>query len=219
MPYVQQWNLGFGFQLGNNYGLEVNYVGNKSTNLFGPSQVFNPINLAEYSREFQAGLNMTQQIPNPQGITGANGQVIMVTRQNSLRPLSTLGDITDPLEQGFDARYNALQINLTKRFSLRLSVQRELHLDEGDGRQFLHGPVLRQQRHSELGQRLAATLRRFSQPGEIDFGIRHPEHVPLQLQLGPAGRTGEAVPERRPRRVEPGDRELETQRQWRGAKR
>jgi hypothetical protein len=116
-PYVQQWNLGFGFQWGNTYGLEVNYVGNKSTNLFGPSQIFNPINLPEYSREFQAGLNMTQMIPNPQGIVGANGQVIMVTRQNSLRPLSTLGDITDPLEQGYDARYNALQINLVKRYS------------------------------------------------------------------------------------------------------
>jgi hypothetical protein len=117
MPYVQQWNLGFGFQWGNNYGLELNYVGTKSTNLFGPSAISNSINLPEYVSEFNAGLNMTQQIPNPQGITGANGQVIMVSRQNSLRPLSTLLDITDPLQQGFDARYNALQINLTKRYS------------------------------------------------------------------------------------------------------
>lgn len=60
---------------------------------------------------------MTQQISNPQGNTGANGQVIMVSRQNSFRPLSTLLDITDPLQQGYDARYNALQINLTKRYS------------------------------------------------------------------------------------------------------
>ncbi len=117
MPYVQQWNLGFGFQWGNNYGLELNYVGTKSTNLFGPSAIFNSINLPEYVSEFNAGLNMTQQIPNPQGIIGANGQVIMVSRQNSLRPLSTLLDITDPLQQGYDARYNALQINLTKRYS------------------------------------------------------------------------------------------------------
>jgi len=117
VPYVQQWNLGFGFQWGNSYGLELNYVGTKSTNLFGPSAIFNAVNLPEYSREFQAGLNMAQLVPNPQGIVGANGQVIMVSRQNSLRPLSTLGDITDPLEQGYDARYNALQINLTKRYS------------------------------------------------------------------------------------------------------
>ena len=44
--------------------------------------------------------------------------MITVTRQNSLRPLSTLGDIVDPTSQGFDSRYDALQINYTKRFSL-----------------------------------------------------------------------------------------------------
>jgi Carboxypeptidase regulatory-like domain len=117
IPYMQQWNLGLGFQFGNSYGLEVNYVGSKGTNMFGPSQIFNAIPLDEYTREFNAGLNMTQSIPNPAGIKDANGNVINVTRQNSLRPLPTLGDITDPLEQGFDSRYNALQVNFAKRFS------------------------------------------------------------------------------------------------------
>jgi hypothetical protein len=117
MPYVQQWNLGLGFQFGNNYGLEVNYVGSKSTNMFGPSQVFNSVNIPEYSREFQAGLNMGQLVPNPAGLRDQNGNIISVTRQNALRLFPTLGDITDPLEQGYDARYNALQMNLTKRFS------------------------------------------------------------------------------------------------------
>ncbi|MCU1263107.1 MAG: Cna domain protein, partial [Bryobacterales bacterium] len=122
IPYVQQWNFGLGFQWGSNYGLEVNYVGNKSTNLFGPSAVFNSVDLAQYSQQFLAGVNMSQNIPNPQGIVGANGQVIQVTRQNSLRPLSTLGDITDPLQQGYDARYNALQINFVRRFSRGFQV-------------------------------------------------------------------------------------------------
>jgi hypothetical protein len=117
IPYMQQWNLGLGFQFGNSYGLEVNYVGSKGTNMFGPSQIFNSVDLPEYVREFNAGLNMAQSIPNPAGIKDINGKVINVTRQNSLRPLPTLGDITDPLEQGFDSRYNALQINLTRRFS------------------------------------------------------------------------------------------------------
>ncbi len=118
VPYVQQWNFGFGFQFGSSMGMEVNYVGNKSTNLFGPSSIYNAVNQQEYTQEFEAGLNMAALVPNPQGITNAAGQVIQVTRQNSLRPLSTLGDITDPTAQGFDARYNALQINYSKRYSL-----------------------------------------------------------------------------------------------------
>ncbi len=121
-PYVQQWNFGLGFQWGNNYGLEVNYVGNKSTNMFGPSAIYNAVDLNQYVQQYLAGVNLSQTIPNPQGITGSNGQVIQVTRQNALRPLSTLGDITDPLQQGFDARYNALQINFTRRFSRGFQV-------------------------------------------------------------------------------------------------
>jgi hypothetical protein len=151
VPYVQQWNLGLGFQWGNNYGLEMNYVGTKTTNLFGPSAIFNAINLQEYSTEFQAGLNMTQMVPNPQGIKGANGPVIMFQRQNSLRPLSTLGDITDPLEQGLRRALQRAADQSDETVFARLSVQRELQLDEGDGRQLLHGPVLRHERHSGLG--------------------------------------------------------------------
>jgi hypothetical protein len=117
VPYVQQWNFGLGFQFGPRMGMEVNYVGNKSTNMFGPSAVFNAVNLQQYTQQFEAGVNMSQTIPNPQGIVGSNGQVILVTRQNALRPLSTLGDIMDPTSQGFDSRYDALQINFTKRFS------------------------------------------------------------------------------------------------------
>ncbi len=117
MPYVQQWNFGLGFQFGKSYGLEVNYVGSKSTNMFGPSAVFNAIDLNQYNTLFKAGVNLGQNVPNPQGIVGANGQIINVTRQNSLRPLSTLGDIIDPLQQGYDARYNALQVNFVKRYS------------------------------------------------------------------------------------------------------
>jgi hypothetical protein len=117
VPYVQQWNFGLGFQFGPRMGMEVNYVGNKSTDMFGPSAVYNAVNLQAYVQQFEAGVNMTQTIPNPQGIVGANGQVINVTRQNALRPLSTLGDIMDPTSQGFDSRYDALQINFTKRFS------------------------------------------------------------------------------------------------------
>ena len=85
-PYIQQWNFGLGFQFGSSMGMEVNYVGNKGTDIFGPSAIYNSINLQQYTQEFEAGMNMSQSIPNPQGILGANGQVINVTRQNSPVP-------------------------------------------------------------------------------------------------------------------------------------
>ncbi len=120
IPYIQQWNLGFGFVFGNNYGLDLTYVGSKGTQLFGPAQIFNTIDLPQYAAEEQAGLNLNDLFPNPAGLKDQNGNVIMVTRANLLRPIPTLGDITNPLTQGFGSFYNSLQINFTKRFSAGL---------------------------------------------------------------------------------------------------
>jgi hypothetical protein len=117
VPYVQQWNLGFGFQYGNNYGLDLTYAGSKGTQMFGPSQLFNTINLAEYTKQYLSGLNMNDLFPNPQGIKDARGNVISVTRANLLRPIPTLGAIGNPLAQGYGSFYNALQVNFTKRYS------------------------------------------------------------------------------------------------------
>jgi len=117
IPYMQQWNLGLGFQFGNSYGLDVNYVGSKGTNMFGTSSIFNAVNIPQYVKDYQAGMNMSQLVADPTGLLNPNGTPVMVTLQNSLRAIPTLGDVTDPLSQGYDSRYNALQINFTKRFS------------------------------------------------------------------------------------------------------
>jgi hypothetical protein len=117
IPYVQQWNLGLGFQFGRNYGLSITYVGSKGTSLFGPSQLYNTIDKGEYARQLVAGVNMSEVIPNPQGLRDQNGNIIRVTRQNSLRPNPTLGTIGNPLEQGYNSSYNSIQTQLTKRYS------------------------------------------------------------------------------------------------------
>ncbi len=117
IPYMQQWNMGLGFQFGKDYGLDVNYVGSKGTNMFGTSSIFNAVDLNTYVKDYQAGLNLSQLVPDPTGLLNPNGTPVMVTLQNSLRKIPTLGDVTDPLSQGFDSRYNALQMNFTKRFS------------------------------------------------------------------------------------------------------
>ena len=117
IPYIQQWNLGFGFQFGKDYGLDLTYVGSKGTQLFGPSQLFNTINIQEYATQFKAGLNMGDLFPNPAGLKDQNGNTILVSRQNLLRAIPTLNGISNPLTQGYGSFYNALQSNLTKRFS------------------------------------------------------------------------------------------------------
>jgi len=117
IPYMQQWNFGLGFQFGRNYGLEVNYVGSKGTNLFGPSQLYNGIDLAQYTTQFIAGLNMAERLPNPGGLKDQNGNVITVARQDLLRPQPILGSVTNPLAQGYNSVYNSLQMNLVRRFS------------------------------------------------------------------------------------------------------
>src|SRR5205823_11119117 len=71
----------------------------------------------------------------------------------------------------------------------------------------------------KLGHRLSATLRRCAQPGEIHFSLRRPQRLPVQLQLGLAGWTRKAIALERAWVDESGNRKLEDQRQWIGAKR
>jgi len=123
MPYVQQWNLGLGFQFGKDYGLELNYVASKGTHLFGPTSQYNVIDPARYREQFVAGLNMTERVPNPAGLQDANGNIITVARQDLLRGIPTMGSIGNPLGQGYNSNYNALQVNLRKRFAHGLQYQ------------------------------------------------------------------------------------------------
>ena len=124
IPYVQQWNFGLGFTFSGNYALEASYVGSKGTNLFGPAGVFNAIDPVQYAEMFNAGVNMAATFPNPAGLKDLNGKVIQVTQSNLLRPNPTVGDISQPLAQGYNTTYHALQVQFKKRYShgLQLNV-------------------------------------------------------------------------------------------------
>ncbi len=117
IPYIQQWNFGLGFQFGKDYGLEVNYVGSKGTQLFGPSALYNTIDLPRYTQQFLAGENMGERIPNPAGLRDASGNIVTVARQDLLRGIPTMSSIGNPIAQGYSSSYNALQTNFVKRFS------------------------------------------------------------------------------------------------------
>ncbi len=117
IPYLQQWNLGLGFEFGKDYAFEATYVGSKGTQLFGPARRLNTIDQAKYAEQYTAGLNMSDQFDNPYGLVNSAGNIIKVSRSALLRPNPMLGAIADPLAQGHNSSYNSMQSQLTRRFS------------------------------------------------------------------------------------------------------
>jgi hypothetical protein len=117
IPYMQQWNLFLGYELAGNMGLQIGYVGSKGTNLFGQSSRTNLQDEALYRQAFLEGVDLGRQIPNPFGARDVNGNVANIPFGNTLRANSLLGPILNPLAQGYNSNYNALQVDLRKRFS------------------------------------------------------------------------------------------------------
>ncbi|MCX6632351.1 MAG: carboxypeptidase regulatory-like domain-containing protein [Candidatus Solibacter sp.] len=117
IPYMQQWNFGFGMEFGKNYGVEILYVGSKGSKLFGASKRYNTIDQATYATAFTAGLNMSDRFPNPLGLKDASGNIITVTRSALMRPNPMLGAFQDPLNQGYNSSYNSLQAQFVRRFA------------------------------------------------------------------------------------------------------
>jgi hypothetical protein len=112
MPYVQNWNIGFQFALPAHSVFEVNYIGNKGTNL--PAVGFDNLNALPVSM-LSVGDILTQPwtaasgIPQP--FPGFSGQV-----QQALRPFPQYTGIGQPYYNFGTSNYNALQTQLTRHF-------------------------------------------------------------------------------------------------------
>jgi hypothetical protein len=112
MPYSQNWNLGFQFALPASSVLEVNYVGNKGTNLplFGfdnlnalPTSMLNIGDIL--TRPWTAASGIPQPFP---GFTGTNIQ--------ALRPYPQFTGISQPFFNFGTSNYNSAQVQLTRHF-------------------------------------------------------------------------------------------------------
>lgn len=112
MPYTQNWNLGFQVALPGATVAEINYIGNKGTNL--PVTGFSQLNALPVST-LAVGNILTQPwspatgIPQP--YPGFSGQV-----QQALRPFPQYTSITQPYYNFGNSSYNALQAQLTRHF-------------------------------------------------------------------------------------------------------
>jgi hypothetical protein len=113
LPYVQNWNFGFQYQLPAAMVLEVNYIGNKGTRLIAKGYS-NP-NAVPFSAIQQYGdllprpWTPSSPIPAPfPGFTGTNLQ--------ALRPFPQFTGITDQTPNLGTSNYNAFQLQLTRHF-------------------------------------------------------------------------------------------------------
>ena len=112
LPYMQNWNLGFQFALPANTVFEVNYVGNKGTNL--PLPGFDnlnamPVSLLSMGNVLQSPWSPATGVPEP--FPGFAGTV-----QQAIRPYPQYTGITQPYPYFGTSLYNSLQAQVTRHF-------------------------------------------------------------------------------------------------------
>ena len=118
LPYVQNWNFGFQYQLPASTVMEINYVGNKGTRLIakGFSQPNNlPFSVTQqYGDILPRPWSASSPIPQPYpGFSGTNLQ--------ALRPYPQFTGINDIFPNIGSSSYNALQVQVTRHFKSGLA--------------------------------------------------------------------------------------------------
>lgn len=112
LPYTQNWNLGFQFSLRANTVLEVNYIGNKGTNL--PIPGFDNLNALPLSL-LALGDSLTRPWTPasgvPQPFPGFSGTLVQ-----ALRPFPQYTGISQPYPYFGNSSYQSGQVQLTRHF-------------------------------------------------------------------------------------------------------
>ncbi|MBA3973679.1 MAG: hypothetical protein C0504_05595, partial [Candidatus Solibacter sp.] len=119
LPYVQNWNFGFQYQLPASTVLEINYVGNKGTRLmaYGLDQMNNlPFSAVQQygdllTRPWNAATGVREPFP------GFAGTVLQ-----ALRPYPQFTGIGQAFPNFGTSSYNGLQVQATRHFSKGVSL-------------------------------------------------------------------------------------------------
>jgi len=118
LPYVQNWNFGFQYQLPARTVVEVNYVGNKGTRLLSYGfDSMNQVPLSELSRGNSLQDPWTAASGVPQPYPGFTGTVLQ-----ALRPYPQFTGIGQAFPTLGTSLYNALQIQATRHLHQGLSI-------------------------------------------------------------------------------------------------
>ncbi len=118
LAYVQNWNLGFQYELPQSFVLETNYVGNKGTRLeAGGLDDLNalPVNVLSLGQILTDPWTPASGVPPP--FPGFTGTVLQ-----ALRPYPQFTGIGQQFANFGTSFYNSLQVQLTRHFNRGLSV-------------------------------------------------------------------------------------------------
>ena len=117
LAYTQNWNAGFQFALPSNTTLEVNYVGNKGTNL--PIPGFDnlnalPLSMLSYGDDLTRPWTAASGVPEP--FPGFRGTLVQ-----ALRPFPQYNTISQPYPYFGNSNYHSGQLQLARRATSGLS--------------------------------------------------------------------------------------------------
>ncbi len=118
VPYVQNWNLGFQYQLPAATVVELNYIGNKGTRLAAPGlDNLNQLPVSELSRGDQLIQPWSAASGVPLPFTGYAGSV-----SQALRPFPQYTGVGQYQAYFGTSRYDSLQVQVTRHFKGGFSV-------------------------------------------------------------------------------------------------
>jgi hypothetical protein len=128
VPYVQQWNLGIQRELGHNFTLEVNYVGNKANRLLrvvdGNAPI--PALVAQLRAFCQNPTNAFGCVDSPTQTT-VQGSNLYVGAEEGILPFDAVNNNaafhSNQVASIANSKYNGLQTTLTHQFAHNVSFQ------------------------------------------------------------------------------------------------
>lgn len=122
IPYVQNWNLAFSFELFKNTALEVAYVGSKGVHLFTPARNISIRDINRVEQLEAAGINTDANINDPLGRRNALGAVIQTSVGSLFSPYLGFNILEVRGDPSGNSQYHGGYVSLQSRLSRGLNL-------------------------------------------------------------------------------------------------
>lgn len=122
IPYVQNWNLAFSFELFKNTALEFAYIGSKGTHLFTPARNISTRNIGLVEQLEAAGINTDAVLNDPLGRRNALGAVIQPTLGSMFSPYLGFNILEVRGDPSGNSQYHGGYVSFQSRLSRGLNL-------------------------------------------------------------------------------------------------